>query len=156
MTTAIEIKALMQPYAEASCPGWPENATFHGEGLCPCDGKLPPFGTGYDPRFDALRGEHLWNETGLVELVSTCHYCGWSDGGDYTKPRPPHCLRTDLGALVRVAAACGLVVCFEPPSQHERRWLCSLSATHKRGRGNTPEDALAQLIVAAVPLGIMA
>lgn len=70
----------------------------------------PPTRGGYfalDPRFAALRGEHEWTLMG--EFM--CRRCGaYSAERQTESPRSkpaPFCLRTDLGSIVRAAAACG-------------------------------------------------
>ena len=117
-----------------------------------------------DPRFGALRGEPTWLSDGSClrcdTHISSEHLA--SDGNTVID----YCLRTDLGALVRVAAACGFdggnhchieLAISLPNIPRDTYWVCKLGRDAKgnyinTGRGDTPEDALAQAIVAAVPL----
>ena len=171
------VEELMRPYAEYPCPGvknephgadithddWAGMATDSGypeQSTCPtCHG------TGLDPRFKALRGEHEWWHSPMLNMGSaSIEICTRCRKGRIEAA--PYCLRTDLGALVRVAAACGLML-GELSENRERAttipipeppWLAPLTVTldpyHKSwvGQGDTPHDALAVAIVAAMPL----
>ena len=55
-----------------------------------------------DPRFKALRGEHEWYFRARFSQTRRCAVCG-----DHEEAPGPYCLRTDLGSIVRAAAACG-------------------------------------------------
>ena len=164
MTTTIDRKAAMTPFAEHPCPN--ENAWD-----AIVDGKPVHFedysdeqpdtchvcnGTGYDPRFESLR---CWHE-GIPTLDwAACAACGYSVLGRDGKPQ--FGLRTDLGALVATALSCGKVVEFLVGEVGE----VLASVTDAEGRNGYSEvypseasqvervtDALAQAIVAAMPL----
>ena len=124
--TATSIKALLQPYADSD-----------------------------DPRFAALRGkEHEWGERS-TEAHVRCKICHF-DLEPFKHNAPPYCLRTDLDALVDVAAACGWTVSFKRSGSTWWSWLAitdgdKVKEASLRG-GDTKQDALAQAFVAAVPL----
>ncbi len=94
---------LLRPWADAPCQK-SARETFDAPHSPVCAGGCK--GTNLDPRFAGLRGEHDFERgSGYHE---TCRICGIYK----TKHDPgiPYCLRTDLGALARVAAACGWTV----------------------------------------------
>ena len=72
---------------------------------------------------------------------------------DWSPYSPPYCLRTDLGALVRVAAACGHDA---DVGKQGEQWFAFLGGVGEPDitlhKADTPEDALALALVAAVPL----
>lgn len=154
---------MMRPWADALCPGCGGNgmSSFdcicHGGGMatpecspCPtCETKQ------LDLRFDALRGEHQMYPG--VEMAGWCFVCSrW----DEDKAFGTYCLRTDLGALVRVAAACGLAVAYMGPvvggfNGHQvvlQEWHGYFNPTDDKhlGQGDTDEDAVAAALVAAL------
>lgn len=140
----------LRPFAEAPCPGPGVEATSHE-----IDCKGGCHGSGYDPRFDALRGEHEWVEGEVTD--NSCRLCGWN-----TYPEPPYCLRTDLGALLDTLAACGWDVAFYRPltvrNLHRDGWAAMGMPDqginiHTRQVHDTHADAAAELLTQVVPLG---
>lgn len=129
-----ERAALLRPYAETQCLGPGPNTTSHE---LDCLGAC--HATGLDPRFDALRGEHEWER-------QDCRRCG-AYNNPLTDEKPaPYCLRTDLGSIVRAAAAHG-------PDALDA--ICQAVADNFNGLQGwftSPEEAAAGAFVAAVPL----
>ena len=145
----------LRPWADAPCPGKAVEVPVgdrrtdlvHMHGNTPADDC-----TGLDPRFDALRGEHLWHYVGLGD--HDCVHCDLrvNDLGSHN----PVCLRTDLGALVRVAAACGLFVTIGVYSKDSGFYEVALSKFFESEGEWTAdalevEDAFAAALVAALP-----
>ena len=162
---------MMQPWVEAPCPNNVPKIIEYGIEVVCISGKLSMDGqghlpdetcggTGLDPRFDALRCKHE-RSTGSI-LGMECCDCDteWVPIGEVLSNEiRPMGLRTDLGALVRVAAACGFQVRLSPPDypwtiDHEarlgRRKSSGYTSWEVPGHGETDEDALAQALVAAL------
>lgn len=163
----------LRPWADAPCPEIAQDPLNHEAfgGGCPSCG-----GSGYDPRCDALRGEH---ELTLGKYrhgrLPFCAHCGEKiprngpisfvapSGYEYVEAEfgTPYCLHTDLSALARVAAACGLAVAYMGPvvggyDGHQvvlQNWHGYFKPTDDKhlGQGDTDEDAFATALVAALP-----
>ena len=135
----VGVEALLRPFAEAPCP------FCDGVGCVKCGPQCR------DERFDGLRGEH---DFGLLDRL-LCSRCG-ADPDDPS----PYCLDTRLGALARVAAACGWTPPLGSAGSHitgQSNWLANLNQSHGMfgtygSYGDNPEDALARAIAAAMPL----
>lgn len=147
MTTTIDRKALLTPWADAPCPECDGIGSFIDDTVSSgSDRCVACQGSGLDPRFAALRGEHDWYDR-------TCRGCGFYDNPLTDDEPPPYCLRTDLGALVRVAAACGPGVldrvCQAVADAFGKvEWAPRVEALKW---GKPPEDAAATALVAALP-----
>ena len=155
MTTETETReALLRPYAEAPCP-----CLATPGGLCGvCGGLTNPHDpdcerctnhSALDKRFDVLRGEHDYWVDGTQAPGWRCRWCA-----QFKYDAAPYCPRTDLGSIVRVAAACGLSLDI---GYGDGQWGAIMGPFNvPQGRGiaeaDTPEDAAAQAFVAAVPL----
>ncbi len=150
MTTTIDRAALLRPFAEAPCPGVPQGymgdddpGYSHSDWVWirkePCPTCKSEETIGLDPRFDALRGEHIWTGDGTCYLGN---HAVWD-----TLPREhAYCLRTDLGALVQVAGACDEIVL----DAVLRAIGDAFDLLH--GWSEAPEDAGWRAFVAAWPL----
>ena len=135
---------LLRRYADAKCQHRPQgNAYAHSEDCSVCNG------TGLAPRFDALRGEHQWER-------QDCRRCGAYNNPLTSDEPSPYCLRTDLGSIVRAAAACGLwfnqIYALTPEEWYAALTIDSHIEALVQEEGSTPEDAAARAFVAAVPL----
>ena len=103
-----------------------------------------------DKRFEVLRGEHDFiHESDDVDLCFACGQlkpCGGEGDG--------YCLRTDLGAIVRAAAACGNRVEIWKYSETWSAWVIGeripKAPNIHHGRADTPELAAALALRAAV------
>ena len=138
--TVTSIEDLLRPYAKHPCPGPGPNATSHE---LDCLGGC--HSTGLDPRFDPLRGQHVWG----YNMTPTCVNCGSSDMDAY-------CPHTDLGSIYDVAAACGFKF-LNMTTRADGRWLCEFFGDDPDGyppfgEGETKEEAAAGALAAAVPL----
>lgn len=153
MTTKM-LKSLLWPYAEYPCPDLVAGREHPGGSRC-----ASCHGTGLAPRFDALRGEHVWDHR------LRCWHC---DAGVslWDGPQRPYCLRTDLGSIVRAAAACGLWGSHAefqpfnpgwPDDPAEWLWVFDSmtpegSQHSHRGEGLDETTAAVRAFVAAIPL----
>ena len=145
---------LLRPWADAPLPPCHCNPPFSGEEYCTgaCDGvhtRIP------DPRFDALRGEHDWLQSPVIESPLTIEFCRWCLLARTLVDSEPYCLRTDLGALVRVAAACGFEILRDYVLDAVKDFYDreSYGGTYHDLEGvTTPEDAAAAALVAALPV----
>lgn len=104
-----------------------------------------------DPRFDALRGEHGYFREQYIATDQRpagwwCSACGLTDD----QAEEAYCLRTDLGAGVRVAAACGWSVRFD--ALDDGRWECWMPGFSETF-ADTPELALFRALDEAVKEG---
>jgi hypothetical protein len=107
-------------------------------------------GLGYielDPRFAALRGEHEWQfqfSEGERQR-DVCSRCGKEFR--YPDELNPYCLRTNLGAIVRAAAACDLSLRLQMSKyRNTDKWFCvwrRVGQPHmdKTTMADTPEEA---------------
>ena len=121
----------LRRFADAPCPdcttGTPTDERRWFREHCPTC-----HGTGLDPRFAALRGGSMYDER-------------------------KYRLRSDVGSVLRAAAACGLFVA--EMSETDGQWDVTLltpvaSAAGRKeydGFADTPEAALISAFVAAVP-----
>ena len=157
MTAIVSRAELLRPWADAPCPCLAAtknlrealceacrlNVDVHDESCDRCGGS------GLDKRFDALRGEHHDHEQQIAangrEAGFWCINCG--ERADYdldegVTERAPYCLRTDLSALVRVAAACGEAVLRQVLEAVLEELLLDVAE---------PEDSAARALVAALP-----
>ena len=135
------LEQLLRKYAEHPCPVCQpplrDEVTIVGCVTCQ--------GSGFDPRFAPLRGEHdpeVMNFRLCRRCGVTLHGDDWADAKSYA----PYCLRTDLGALARVAAACGGEVLGKVLQRIDDGY--SIGGFWQE----EPEDAAALALVAAVPL----
>ena len=139
-------EALLRPYAEAKCPECKGKGRDEVDFGCRvCGGALTASGTGLDPRFDALRGEHR------LGLEACCVWCrlDWGECGDGGRP---YCLRTDLGSIVRAAAACGLYLEITYNKGYaDGEWAVRMTGDYF-SYSDVIEEAAARAFVAAVPL----
>ncbi len=107
MTTEQQTVAdLLRPLAERTvpCPADPTQAVErHWD---KCDGGCGGTGTIQDPRFEALRPDHIPDGENL--RCERCRVYFW-DKDDPTDRYGGRCLDTSLGAMTRSAAACGVL-----------------------------------------------
>ena len=115
---------------------------------------LRPYADSDDPRFDALRGKHDFESDYLGGYV--CKVCDVDNQYEGNPIDVGYCLRTDLGAGVRVAAACGLVVVLSKYSDGQWKAVLGLAQVPvgepHTAWANEPEEAFWTAFVAAVPL----
>ena len=119
MTTERTLPETLRDLAERRVPCV---QVVSGADRCICgaytDDRCSHVGTVPDPRFAALRGEH---ETyGTSDDPICWHLDDWD---------APYCLRTDLGAIVEAAAACGLTVSglgYRTTALGAKGWICDL------------------------------
>ena len=94
---------LLRPFADAPC----QTPEFHhlssSTRKCASCGGLERNSSGLDTRFAALRGEHDWL-TALEKRVPLCRLCDEYQGSHAIRP---YCPRTDVGSVLRAAAARG-------------------------------------------------
>lgn len=117
---------------------------------------LQPYADSDDPRFEALQCRFH------PRVLDTRHEGYWCPDCDehWWGGQPPDGVRTDIGALVDVAAACELLIHLFPPKPGQSGWRAAVNHRQLQrdvhpggaGSGDTARDALAQAIVDAVPL----
>ena len=150
----------LRPYADAPCPLHEslveyDMSTPAQDVRCHhCKGAITD--TGLDPRFAALRGEHEWY---VQRSAYHCYRCsGWKNDANVARFVSPYCLRSDVGSVLRAAAACGFMVIIDGP---EPQWLATMGKGGDTNEvvmrpGDTLEDAVAAAFAAAVALPVPA
>ena len=127
---------LLRGHAEAPCPHRHQVEGEHNLCLGPLATSCKD--TGLDPRFSALRGEHAWHFTASTKHCYRCNVFAHKDN-----PGPAYCLRTDVGSVLRAAAACG-------PEVLEAAIFAVLAYYSHETDAETLEDAAAVAFAAAV------
>ena len=163
MSGIVSRAELLRPFADAPC----QTPEFHhlssSTRKCASCGGLERNSSGLDKLYAALRGEHHIHEQLIYahgrKAGFYCIHCEHYEFED-DNPMPPYCLRSDVGSVLRAAAACGLAVAYMGPvvggfDGHQvvlQKWHGYFNPTDDKhlGQGDTDEDAFAAAFAAAV------
>lgn len=156
MTTTDTLEAVCARLAGRLCPECGPSFDGAPEGWLVNPDRSQPLlymheachGTGLDSRFEVLRGEHE-----IAYSTRGEQFCSRCPDGNPLASFSPYCLRTDLGALADVMAACGWYVVFLGAGLSPE-WACRLrqweTAAEVERDGETKGLAFALALEAAV------